>query len=238
MIMRAAVLTALMDDYDTLKPVLPQDGAEVDWICLTDSKELAAEAVEADNGATVHPTGWEIIYHDRPADEHPNRAAKKPKMHPASFTSASASVWIDASFRVVSPRFVAEALEVAHRSLSGVAQFAHPWRSDLFDEAKVSFDLPKYSGEKAKIREQVVSYERAGMPRNWGLWATGVIARRHDDAVLRWGDFWAGQIRAYSYQDQISHPYACWAAGVRPANLPGDHFHNPWLAYEGSARHG
>jgi len=238
-----------MDDYDTLKPVLAQDGAQVNWVCLTDSKQLLAEAKEwgitFDRGphgdhmtGFAHPTGWRIVYYARPADEHPNRAAKKPKVAPRMFTDAPFSVWLDASFRVVSPRFVVDTVTLAAESDSGVAQFKHPWRDDYRDEADASLALVKYTHQQGMIRRQADAYDHAGMPRHWGLWATGVIARRHSAPVVDWGHVWGREIRNHSYQDQISHPYACWRNGIRPVDLPGDHFHNNWLAYEGSARHG
>lgn len=245
---RATVLTACMDEYDTLKPVMPQEGIEANWLCLTDSKRIRDEAeiyiseVTGDGGVYVqglqHPTGWEVIYYARGADEHPNRAAKRPKMHPGMYTGAPASVWLDASFRVVSPRFVLDTVTLAADSADGIAQFKHPWRGCLFQEATASVELPKYADERFNITRQAQAYDAAEMPRNWGLWATGIIARIHTAEVLNWGRVWARQIDAFSYQDQISHPYSLWRAGLRPVDLPGDHFHNPWLAYEGSARHG
>jgi hypothetical protein len=244
----ATVLTALMDDYDSLKPICPQDGIDVNWVCLTDSKTIRDEAeiytgeVTGDGGQYVeglkHPTGWHIIYYARGADEHPNRAAKRPKMHPGMYTGAPASVWLDASFRVVSPRFVIDTVTIARESEHGIAQFKHPWRSCLFSEASESLALAKYMQEKDAIARQIEAYHVAGMPQHFGLWATGVIARIHTRPVLEWGMAWARQISTYSYQDQISHPYTLWRHELRPVDLPGDHFHNSWLAYEGSGRHG
>ncbi len=242
----ATVLTSIMDDYDVLKPVCPQVGVDVNWVCLTDSKAIRDEAEiytneDTGNGVYVqglkHPTGWHIIYYARPDDEHPNRAAKRPKMHPGMYTGAPASVWLDASFRVLSPRFVIDNVTYASEYGDGIAQFRHPWRDCYWDEAEASIALPKYAAEQDAIYRQTDAYDHAGMPRHWGLWATGVIARIHTRPVLEFGRMWGKQIDAYSYQDQISHPYALWRAGLRPANLPGDHFHNAWLAYEGSGRH-
>lgn len=242
---RAAVLTALMDNYDTLKPILPQDGADVRWTCLTDSAQLTAEASEqlvpdGDRGeqlALVHPTGWEIVPYHRPPGEHPNRAAKAPKVNPGLFTDRHVSVWLDASFRVVSNHFVRDMAAHAAGSHSGVAQFRHPWRGCLFDEIKASLELPKYAGEAQVLQRQQTVYLDASMPRNWGLWATGVIARYHTDEVLAWGAFWGREIAQHSYQDQVSHPFACWRYDTRPADLPGNHLGNRWLSYEGSGRH-
>jgi hypothetical protein len=233
--MRAAVLTSIMDDYDTLKPVLPQVGVDVEWVCYTDSEQLRDECVHGPE--LHHPTGWQIVHMTRGPEMHPNRAAKLPKVHPAMFTNAPASVWLDASFRVVSSTFVRDVLAVADGSPSGIAQFAHPWRHCLYAEALASVELPKYADQLETIGRQAQAYEAAHMPRDYGLWATGVIARHHTSDVLAWGGHWAREIGTHSYQDQISHPYVCWATGLRPASLPGTHLGNQWLAYEGSGRH-
>lgn len=243
--MRVTVLTSVMDEYDSLKSVLPQTGAEVDWVCLTDSKTIRdeAEAHTEEIGridhveGLKHPTGWQIIYYARGADEHPNRAAKRPKVHPGMYTGASMSVWLDASFRVVSPRFAVDLATYAAESEHGIAQFPHPWRDCLYDEAATSGTLPKYADEVPHLVRQVDAYAAAGMPRGWGLWATGIIARHHRSEVLAWGRMWGKQIDAYSFQDQISHPYTLWRAGLRPASLPGNHLGNPWIEYHGSGRH-
>lgn len=240
------ILTAVMDNYDTLKPVCPQEGADVEWVCLTDSKALHDECEPFLNGDTGygvyvnglrHPTGWRIMYYPRHVIEHPNRAAKRPKVHPGMYTATGGSVWVDASFRVVSPRFAVEALAVANSTPSGIAQFVHPWRTCLYAEAVASMTLPKYAEERDVIQQQATAYSDAGMPQDYGLWATGVIARWHRPDVLRWGDRWAKEIRTHSYQDQISHPFVCWSTGLRPADLPGTHFANDWVQYEGSGRH-
>lgn len=214
---RAAVLTALYDGYDTLKPICPQDGADVEWVCVTDT-------VPEDG------LGWTIVHVPRPG-MHPNRAAKYPKLFPWLYTHADRSVWIDASFRIVSPTFVTEALSFA----DPVAQFVHPWRDCVYDEAEESSRLPKYAGEN--FGDQVLDYVERGHPENWGLWATGVIAREHTGEVRRLGTGWDEEIIKYTFQDQVSEPVALREAGLRPTGFPGTHFSNPWLSYEGSGRH-
>jgi hypothetical protein len=218
----AAVLSALYDGYDVVKPVLPQRGVDVEWVLVTDDEALYR--------GDADPLGWQIVYEPRP-DMHPNRAAKTPKMLPADYTAADQSVWLDASFAVVSPTFVPDVL--AHAA--PIAQFSHPWRACLFDEAVASAPIPKYAGEP--ILEQADAYRGAGHPAGWGLWATGVIARRHTPEVIQWGKAWLDENYRWSFQDQISHPYICWSHNLRPASLPGTHLGNAWLAYQGSGRH-
>jgi hypothetical protein len=217
----AAIITAITDGYDTLKPVMPQTGLDVEWICFTDGEPLPdAEAAR----------GWTLLCQPRHG-RHANREAKRPKFRPWEFTSAPASIWLDASFRVVSDRFAVEALAFA----DPIAQFVHPWRDCLYEEVAASALLPKYSGEP--ISEQGTYYRARGHPEHWGLWAAGVIARKHTDAVRQLGAAWAHEVNVWSFQDQISQPYVLRMLGLRPRQLPGTHFANAWLKYEGSGRH-
>jgi hypothetical protein len=218
----AALLSAIYDRYDTLKPTLPQQGIDVEWVLVTDDEALYR--------GDVDPLGWQIVYEPQPS-VHPNRAAKNPKMLPAEYTAAEKSVWLDASFAVVSPTFVADVLGHA----DPVAQFVHPWRDCLHAEAAASASIPKYAGEP--ILDQAEAYRGAGHPSGWGLWATGVIGRHHTPEVLAWGNAWLAENHRWSFQDQISHPYVCRLHNLRPTSLPGMHLANAWLAYQGSGRH-
>lgn len=219
------MVTAVYDGYDTVKPVLPQRGPDgpldVDWVFVTDREDTAAQAGAA---------GWRAVLHPRPG-MHPNRAAKRPKFQPWKYTGERSSVWVDGSYRITSPLFAAEALALA----DPIAQFFHPWRDCALAEAEFSQKLPKYISEP--LMEQADTYRSIGFPKGWGLWATGVIARQHTDQVMRFGDLWAVQVQRWTFQDQVSEPVALWVSGLRPANLTGDHLNNPWLVYEGSARH-
>lgn len=217
-----AILTAVYDAYDELKPAVPQAGVDVDWVFVTDDPVLGAQETHL---------GWRVVFEPRPG-VHPNRAAKHPKYEPWRYTDADRSVWVDASFRIVSDRLAVEALALA----DPIAQFQHPWRDCLYAEAKESVGLPKYEGEP--ILEQAEVYRAAGHPEGWGLWATGFIARQHTDAVRELGALWLAETYEWSFQDQISQPFALRETGLRPTALPGTHLSTPWLSFEGSARHG
>lgn len=214
-----AIVSAVYDAYDTVKPVLAQAGVDVEWILVTDTMP-DAEAAQ----------GWTVVHEPRP-DMLPVRAAKAPKFEPWKYTDAPASIWVDGAFRITSPNFAAEAIEYA----KPIAQFEHPWRDCIYAEA----------GEVARLGldpdgaalSQAAKYRKDGHPERWGLWASGVIARRHTSAVKRMGAAWAREVKAGSARDQIAQPYVLRAAKLRPAALPGTHFANPWLRHEGSGRH-
>lgn len=228
--MKVAVLTSIYNDFDTLKPTLEQVGdVEVEWLFVTDSEAYAH--------GDADPLGWKVIYKPK-LKVHPCRAAKRAKMLPSQYTNAPHSIWIDGSFRVLSPTMVIDMLAHARRYTSGFAQFKHPWRSCLYAEADASMELAKYGGEIQHIKPQVDSYRRFKFPVDWGLWATGVIARFDHERSYEWGRHWYNQVLAWSYQDQISQPFSLWTHAVQPVELPGSHMHNQWVRYEGSARHG
>lgn len=222
---KVAIITAIYDNYDTLKPTLKQEGVDVEWICVTDDSDW----VHIDKN---HPSGWKIIHEPRP-HLHPNRAAKTPKCLPWLYTDASASIWIDASYQVVSENFAEDALSYAEP----IAQFRHPWRDCAYDEASESLLLPKYQDEYPRILAQLQDLKSCYHPKGWGLWATGVIAREHTYSVMSAGFDWMRLIYRYSYQDQISHPLAMNMNFLRPIDFPGTHLSNPWLSYQGSGRH-
>lgn len=221
--MTVAVITAIYDEYDTLKPVLEQS-VDVEWVWVTDNPLMQGMKT---------CTGWSVVYEPR-AHLHPNRAAKTPKCLPWLYTGCESSVWIDASYQVTSPTFVEDVLRYA----DPIAQFNHPWRQCVYDEAAESRLLPKYADQLDVIKEQMwwLDYVR-NHPKDFGLWATGVIARHHTPEVIQMGFDWLADIHQYSYQDQLSHPNACLRNGLRPINLPGTHLANEWLAYQGSGRH-
>jgi len=214
-----AIITACYDGYDTVKPVMPQDGADVEWILVTDTPPDADAAL-----------GWTVVHEPRP-DMPPVRAAKAAKFEPWKYTGAGASIWLDAAFRVISPGFVTGAMEHA----KPIAQFVHPWRDCLYDEVAEVVKLGKDPDGAAVW--QAGRYRQAGHPEHWGLWAAGVIVRRHTAAVRRMGAAWAREVGAGSVRDQVSEPFVLRAAKLRPAPLPGDHLTNDWVVHEGSDRH-
>lgn len=217
--MKTTILTAIYNDYDLLKFTKDQS-IETNWVCVTDNPSWP-----------VNYNGWNIVYEPR-NHIHPNRAAKTPKMLPWLYSWTESSIWIDASFRVISSTFAEESLNCANP----IAQFKHPWRDCAYAEAEESLLLTKkYGGEP--IQKQIEHLREMDHPENWGLWAAGVIARKHTPEIMRMGFDWLKEVYEFSYQDQISHPDVCRRNGLCPANFPGSYFTGPWVSYEGSGRH-
>jgi len=220
-----AVISANYGNYDVIKPVLPQDGADVEWILVTDDEQVPDGYL-----------GWHVIREPHPGMD-PMRAAKKPKLRPWLYTDAPASIWIDGSYRVLSPSFATDVMACARP----LAQFPHSDRTCLFDEAAVSPGIPKYAGEP--IAEQAAWYRTRGHPERWGLWSTSAIARVHTAQVRDMGRRWQAETDLWSTQDQVSQPYVLRLTGLRPALLPGlgdglpAYRSSRWLRLEASGEH-
>ena len=213
--MKAAILTAVYDNYDPLKDIAPQP-LEVERICVTDNPHLVSHS-------------WKVIYDPRPG-VHPNRAAKRPKMCPWLYTDADVSIWIDASFKVLSTDFVEQVL-----AYLPLGQFLHWDRQCIYKEGDYSIGLGKYS--KEPIKEQMADYLDRGHPQEWGLWATGLIVRAHTSKIRSFGEAWLAENEKWSFQDQVSEPVVLREHGLRPQTIPGNYSQNPWLQYAGSSRH-
>lgn len=216
--MSVALITSIYGGYDTLKEPEPQEGVD-EYVCVTDDPDLRS------------PT-WSMIVEPR-RGVHPCLAAKKPKMKPWLYSRSNNTVWIDASHRVTSPTFAREA--VACLDENGIAQFKHPWRDCIYDESMACKDVPKYAD--LPIVHQAEHYRLWDHPEHWGLWETGVIARRWKPQLYALGAQWLRENETWTFQDQLSEAPLLRMAKLRPVEFPYHSRENPWFAYEPSAAH-
>jgi TOD1/MUCI70, glycosyltransferase-like domain len=205
-------ITSLYGDLDVLNSPPPLDDVD-DYIAVTDR----------DHG----PKLWRQVID--PRRHISNRLASKiPKCLPHLYTNADIVVWFDASATV---RGDAATWAASHLGASPVAQFVHPERDDIADEAKVSAGMRKYQG--LMVEEQAAHYKSLGMPDSWGLWATGLMARRQGFWSEWFGEQWLREQTLWSYQDQVSEPYVLWRCGIRPAAFDGSLWHDPHVIFGG-----
>jgi O-antigen biosynthesis protein len=192
--------TALYGDHI---PLLEFDTKGVEFRCYTD-RPLVSKT-------------WKIIQRPAVAGS-PRMNAKHYKMAVPDAGPNDISVWIDASIRVTD---VHEMVKVIKAALKGhdLALFKHPERTSVYDEAVVSMNLPKYAG--LPLLKQADTYIAAGLPADAGLWAGGVIARRHHAQRVNFEKEWWAENVEWSYQDQLSLPYVLWKNNIKPGVIPG-----------------
>ncbi|MFL9827946.1 glycosyltransferase domain-containing protein [Rhodoplanes sp. SY1] len=226
---RICVYTAIMGDYDELKPVVRQSVA-CDWICF------------ADRPGPEKPAGWTVIETD-PPQVHPRMRAKFFKLlshevFPCGRVSDTYGkgplagrfydylVWIDGSIRVKSPTFVEELVGAIGRY--DWAMFKHPDRDCVYDEVVASRHMAKYANQP--LERQVAEYRSDGFPAKAGLMACGVIARRTRSPTLAWiGELWWRENVIWSYQDQLSLPYVLWKTGYGYDRIDINLWKNDWF---------
>jgi hypothetical protein len=216
--MSIALITSIYGNHDWLVDPPEQDGV-TEYIAVVDQPQSGSCGM------------WTQIVEPRP-HLHPRMAAKVAKCRPDLYASADYSLWIDGSARL-KHKGVAE-WAVGHLTPGALsAQFPHPERIDIEPEAYVSQGMSKYDGQA--MLEQVAHYRKEGLPLNYGLWATGFIARSNRTTSLSmWGRAWLEQQTRWTYQDQLSLPYVMWRHSATPAEfLEGNLWSNPHVHFEG-----
>lgn len=212
----AVVVTACIGHYDTLRPPVEQTG-EVDWLAFVE------------DGDTV-PWPWKpVIVKPDPA-EHPRMVAKQYKMAPVG--ASPDMVWVDANTEITSRWFVHDMLRARR---NGIAVWAHPQRSCIYDEAEASLRLcpEKYAGQP--IGEQVEHYRAEGHPRRAGLYACGTVAWDWSNPLAaQIGSAWWAECRRWSYQDQLSLPVVLRRLGAEPGIFPAGQIERRGLGWIGN----
>lgn len=197
------VITAIFGGYDEVPPI-PSGFSQA--VLVSDRK------IKSDWDNRVVSTNF-----------NPRLAAKIPKFRPDLFMDSSESVWMDASLRDPSDwlfRAACAALQDSDFTL-----FRHPQRSSIEDEALESIKMRKYQG--MPLMSQVQSYLNQGFRDDFGLWACGVLVRRHTPTTLSFGDKWFLENSLWTVQDQISFPYLAWHQKLEFNSFSEDQYKGP-----------
>jgi hypothetical protein len=167
------------------------------------------------------PLNYGMVNHIEPRPHmHPRLAAKHAKCLPWDYTDADVIIWIDGSIEVTSERFVEYMVAQSEGHL--ISQYVHPVRTDILDEADASFPMLKYKDQP--VHSQANYYLEQGHPRNWGLWATGLIVYRPHlgrSQLNSFGSMWLAEQVRWTYQDQISQPHVLRLHDMRPNLIEG-----------------
>ena len=215
---RVAVITSIYGGFDTLREPPEQEGVMVDeWVCVTDDAATLGD-----------PGPWTVVEAPYP-DLSPRLAAKLAKVQPLDYLVSDPDVVVrmDGAAHLLHASSIAVLLEAAGDAV--LAQYPHPARSCIYDEAHAASGQAKYAGQP--IFGQVDHYREQGHPEQWGLWETGVLVfnYRHGTRHLleAFGSLWLTEMKTWTLQDQLSEPVVLRQLGLRPADLPGSYWDNP-----------
>jgi hypothetical protein len=156
----------------------------------------------------------------------PRLTARWLKVHPhLALPMYDVSAWVDAAFQIDAFRAVdMEAL----LGPNDIACFTHPERNCAYAEAEAVRRLRLESDESV---DRVVARLRAeGMPPESGLFASGVVLRRHASTdVANAMDDWWQYIEHGSIRDQLSINHVIRRRGLRCAVITESIWSNPWM---------
>jgi GT2 family glycosyltransferase/glycosyltransferase involved in cell wall biosynthesis len=190
---RHVVYTAIVGHYDELKaPAVIAD--DWDYICFSDAP------IEA-------PYPWRIFGIDY-FNMDPKRVSGYLKTHPHIYLSEYEwSVWVDANIKLgTDPLFF---LNVVNTEGARVGSYLHQDRDCLFEEAMEVVRRRKDDAEV--VKEHINRYRNERFPRNFGLYETNVLLRKHNDPMVRKLDVeWWKEIDSGSRRDQLSLTYVLW----------------------------
>lgn len=199
-------VSAIYGQYDTPPPPPPGPG-----VLFTEDYSLAAE-------------GWEVRVTDPFPHLHPRLKAKAVKCQPHRFhPEHPKTIWCDGNMHV---QEAANDLDIYPLGF-----FRHPDRDNVAEEANVSRSMEKYRG--LPVIEQANAYLAGGLPR--GLWASGFHTRDISvSGVVEFFDAWWLENILWTYQDQLSLPWAKHTTCVDIVDLDGSLWASPWF---GIGRH-
>lgn len=209
------VYTAITNGHAQLsaRPDVP----DTDFVCYSD--------------VPIDRSDWQVRPIESAPQLSPRMRAKFHKVFPP--IDYEWSVWVDGSYVLRVDDNARNLMDdLVQRSPSGFGLHRHSDRDCLFDEAVHSMELPKCRDEVRTIQEQALHYAVTGHPRNWGLWAAGLMCRRRDQRITAIMDSWWNELMRWSWRDQISLSYVLHKAQFRPDEWPWPLFpiSNPYMA--------
>lgn len=187
---RLAIYTAILNRYDTVKPI-PHQTIPTDWILYTDDP-------------TAYAPGWTVRRIRPQPGEDPKRTATRYKLSPRQvLPDRQRTIWIDGSIAVDSERFA----EDMNRLLDNhpLRLFPHPQRSCVYAEAEAVLRQHADIVDVDLIRAQVTDYIRQGVPHNGGLLAGTVVASDHgDERAMEFLKSWLEEVERWSDREQLA----------------------------------
>ncbi len=208
------VYTAILNGFDNLRPPLVEAVPGVRYVCFTNLPNLPR----------VDPWEFRPVYQLAEA----SRTSRVPKILPHLMLPADAeySIWHDGNFQLrTQPAEIVASLLSQH----DWAAHQHPARSCIYREADVL--LREGIGTRELVLDEIERYRLIGYPENHGLWANGLLVRRHSAATIATCERWWKLFVTGCERDQLSFPVAREAQGLAVNPIEGHIYESPCVAF-------
>lgn len=215
--MRRILYSANFGKHDRPKP-LPLSVREpgVEYIMLSDSDRPV--------------DGWQV--HKVPCEKNSRMTARKWKtrgFQELGLSKGDWAVWVDASMIPKVP--LSKLVDDKWLKKFDVAVYAHPQRKCVYAEIEACRKLRKDTSEN--LDRVLKFYQQKKWPKNSGLAATPIVARRVTEMTTAHSEDWWLHIQTLSIRDQLSFNYLLEQHGLQSALIPGNPFvKNDIIHYE------
>lgn len=195
--------TVNLDNYDAPPPLSPLLVSGFRCVMVTDDPDMEA----------ARGSAWELLIVDR--EEDPHRHQRRLKIcWWELFPEAETIIYVDASLHI---RHALKHLIPLH-SETGFTTGTHPIRKCVYKEAEACEQRGK--APIAQIHKQVEAYKAEGIPKEHGMYQTGLIIRSNTQEVREFCKMWFTELSKHTHRDQLSIMAAAHKTGFYPAGIP------------------
>jgi len=185
--MRKIIYTILFGDYKLHEPEYFNPNWE--HICFSDRNRKSKN--------------WKVIPYSF-KNMTPRKKSRFVKIKFDDFISSDINIYIDSKFKITCDldKFVEENLKF------DIAVMKHKERSCAYAEAE--FCIKHKIEQKEILGKQMRQYEKEGFPKNFGLYAPGIMIRKNTSEVKQFMKLWWDEVNKYSSRDIPSLSYCLW----------------------------
>lgn len=196
--LKKVVYSALLGNYDTIRPILKEDG--YDYFLFTD------QIMKNESNSN-----WTILYIDDQIKNLNLSIIKKQryfKMHPhLFFKNYDISIYIDTTF-IIKGKLDEFLLRILSPNLS-IYVLEHPDRNSVNNE--FSAVLIAHKDSNTSVISVQKKYNNENFPDNNGLSENCLIVRKHNElSCINFMNDWFDEIKYNSHRDQLSFNYILW----------------------------
>jgi hypothetical protein len=209
--------TCIVNNYDELKEPINKYSSNSNWkfICYTDNPNI-----KIINPYEEEISKEESIWKIEPLKHVCDTIAKTARWHKINFhlvIDTEESMWIDGTF------FINVELERWWRRTQG-SDFTvvnHPFDKCAYKDIQSCIGGGK--GDVFTLARQMTEYIHEGLPKDYGLIASGVMMRKKTKETKLFCEKWWQQIEKYTERDQPCFTYTKWKTGMNINHIDWDY---------------